>query len=73
MFPLLAAWCPITFSLGDILAFISAVVAVFSAFIARRAVTRSLRPVLVFVRDKHKVWLVNNVGAGPALDVVVAE
>ena len=73
MFPLVAAWCPMTFNLGDILACISAVVAVISACIAWRAVTRNLRPVLVFVRDQHKVWFVKNVGTGPALDVLVAE
>jgi hypothetical protein len=73
MFPLSAAWCPITFDLGNILAFLSAAVAVISALIAWRAVTRNLRPVLVFVRDEHKVWFVKNVGTGPALDVLAAE
>jgi len=36
--------------------------------------TRGLRPVLVFVCEvRDKVWCVQNVGTGPALDVVVAE
>jgi len=50
----------------DFLAGISAIVSVISALIARRAVTRNLRPVLVFVREKSKgVWLLKNVGTGP--------
>jgi hypothetical protein len=65
MFPLLVVCFPMTFDAGFIVACISAVVAVISAFIARQAVTRSLRPVLVFVRDAHKVWFVNNVGTAP--------
>jgi hypothetical protein len=74
MFPLLVACFPITFDAGNILALLSAGVAVFSAVIAWKAVSRSLRPVLVFVRDEqHQVWLVKNVGTGPALDVLVAE
>ena len=57
-----------------IFAFLSAIGSLMSAFAARRAVTRNLRPVLVFVRDEStKIWLVKNVGMGPALDVVVAE
>jgi hypothetical protein len=73
MFPLLVACFPMTFDVGNIVACISAVVAVISAVIARQAVTRSLRPVLVFVRDEHQVWFVKNVGTGPALDILVAE
>jgi len=58
----------------DFLAGISAIVSVISALIARRAVTRNLRPVLVFVREKSKgVWLLKNVGTGPALDITIAE
>ena len=59
--------------LTSILAGLSAIVSVIAALIAWRAVTRNLRPVLVFVRDENKVWLVKNVGTGPALDVLVGE
>src|SRR5260370_39422572 len=66
-----------TFDAKDLFAGLSAVVSVVSALIAWRAVTRNLRPVLVFVcdvRDENKrVWFVKNVGTGPALDVLVAE
>jgi hypothetical protein len=71
--------CPFQFpvevvSMIPVLAAItSAIVSVVSAFIAWRAVTRNLRPVLVFVRDEHRVWFVRNVGNGPALDVLVAQ
>jgi hypothetical protein len=71
MFPLFVTCFPMTFDAGDILALLSAVLAGISAYIARQAVTRSLRPVLVFVCDKQG-WFVNNVGTGPALDVLVA-
>ena len=73
MFPLSVACFPMTLDAGLIVACISTVIAVISAIIAWQAVTRSLRPVLVFIRDKHQGWSVKNVGAGPALDVLVAE
>jgi hypothetical protein len=63
-----------SFDARDVLAWIPVVVSVIAVFIAKRAVTRSLRPVLVFVCEiRDKVWCVQNVGTGPALDVLVAE
>ena len=58
----------------EILALIPVIVSVIAIIVANRAVTRSLRPVLVFVCEvRDKVWCVQNVGTGPALDVLVAE
>jgi hypothetical protein len=63
-----------SFDARDILAWIPVLVSVIAIFVAKRAVTRSLRPVLVFVCEvRDKVWCVQNVGTGPALDVLVAE
>src|SRR5262249_49380485 len=57
-----------------ILALIPVLVSVIAIIVANRAVTRSLRPVLVFVCEvRDKVSCVQNVGTGPALDVLVAE
>jgi hypothetical protein len=62
------------FDAKDIFAFLSAIVSVIAAYIAWRAVTRNLRPILVFVRDPQiNIWFVKNVGTGPALDVLIAE
>src|SRR5262249_28322857 len=74
--------CLTTFNLNRIPAWIIPVLAwlipvgisVAAIFYARLAVTRSLRPVLVFVcKVRDKEWLIQNVGTGPALDVLVAE
>jgi len=63
-----------SFDAKDILVGIPVLVSVIAIFVANRAVTRSLRPVLVFVCEvRDKVWCVQNVGTGPALDIVVAE
>ena len=63
-----------SFDAKDILAWIPVLVSVFAVFVAKRAVTRSVRPVLVFVCEvPGKVWCIQNVGAGPALDILVAE
>jgi hypothetical protein len=63
-----------SFGASDLLAWIPVLVSVIAILIANRAVTRSLRPVLVFVCEvRDEVWRVQNVGTGPALDVVVAE
>jgi hypothetical protein len=63
-----------SFKAIDILALIPVLVSVIAIIVANRAVTRSLRPVLVFVCEvRDKVWCVQNVGTGPGLDVVVAE
>jgi hypothetical protein len=63
-----------SFDARDVLAWIPVVVSMIAVFVAKRAVTRSLRPVLVFVCEiRDKVWCVQNVGTGPALDVLVAE
>jgi hypothetical protein len=49
-------------------------ISVISAVAARRAVTRYLRPVLVFIHDRStNKWSVRNVGTGPALNILVAE
>jgi hypothetical protein len=58
----------------DILVWIPVLVSAIAIFVANRAVTRSLRPVLVFVCEvRDKLWCVQNVGTGPALDILVAE
>ena len=63
-----------SFETKEILVWIPVLVSVIAIFVANRAVTRSLRPVLVFVCEvRDKVWCVQNVGTGPALDIVVAE
>jgi hypothetical protein len=63
-----------SFDAKDLLAWIPVLVSVFAVLVAKRAVTRSIRPVLVFVCEvRDEVWCVQNVGAGPALDVLVAE
>jgi len=63
-----------SFKAIEILALIPVIVSVIAIIVANRAVTRSLRPVLVFVCEvRDKVWCVQNVGTGPGLDVVVAE
>jgi hypothetical protein len=63
-----------SFKAIEIVALIPVLVSVIAIIVANRAVTRSLRPVLVFVCEvRDKVWCVQNVGTGPALDVVVAE
>lgn len=49
------------------------VIAIVSALIARNAVNRNLRPVLVFVRDDKQIWWLTNIGTGPALDILVEE
>jgi hypothetical protein len=49
-------------------------VSMIAIIVAKRAVTRSVRPVLVFVCEvRDEVWCVQNVGTGPALDILVAE
>jgi hypothetical protein len=63
-----------SFDAKELLAWIPVLVSVFAVLVAKRAVTRSIRPVLVFVCEvRDEVWCVQNVGAGPALDVLVAE
>ena len=63
-----------SFDAKDLLVWIPVLVSVIAIFVAKRAVTRSVRPVLVFVCEvRDKVWCVENVGTGPALDVLVAE
>jgi hypothetical protein len=63
-----------SFEAIEILAWIPVLVSVFAILVAKRAVTRSVRPVLVFVCEvRDEVWCVQNVGAGPALDILVAE
>ena len=63
-----------SFDARDLLVLIPVLVSVIAIFVAKGAVTRSLRPVLVFVCEvRDKVWCVQNVGTGPALDVLVAE
>ena len=55
-----------SFNAIDILALIPVLVSVIAIFVAKGAVTRSLRPVLVFVCEvRDKVWCVQNVGTGP--------
>jgi hypothetical protein len=63
-----------SFDAIELLAGIPVLVSVIAIFVAKGAVTRSLRPVLVFVCEvRDEVWCVQNVGAGPALDILVAE
>jgi hypothetical protein len=63
-----------SFEARELLAWIPVLVSVTAVIVAKRAVTRSLRPVLVFVCEvRDKVWCLQNVGTGPALDVLVAE
>ena len=43
-------------------------------WLARRAAIRARKPVLVFVDDpEHGCWVLQNVGNGPALNVLVAQ
>jgi hypothetical protein len=63
-----------SFEARELLAWIPVLVSVIAIFVAKRAVTRSIRPVLVFVCEvRDEVWCIQNVGAGPALDILVAE
>jgi hypothetical protein len=63
-----------SFDAKDLLAWIPVLVSVIAILVAKRAVTRSVRPVLVFVCEvRDKVWCIQNVGTGPALDILVAE
>ncbi len=63
-----------SFDARDLLVWIPVLVSVIAILVAKRAVTRSVRPVLVFVCEvRDKVWCVQNVGTGPALDILVAE
>ena len=63
-----------SFGARDLLDWIPVLVSVIAILIAKRAVTRSVRPVLVFVCEvRDEVWCVQNVGTGPALDILVAE
>jgi hypothetical protein len=63
-----------SFEPKEILVWIPVLVSVIAVFVANRAVTRSLRPVLVFVCEvRDKVWCVQNCGTGPALDILIAE
>jgi hypothetical protein len=39
----------------------------------RRSAVLARKPVLVFEYDAHRGWLLRNVGAGPALNVIVAQ
>src|SRR5215831_13285350 len=63
-----------SFGARDLLEWIPVLISVIAILVAKRAVTRSVRPVLVFVCEvRDKVWCVQNVGTGPALDILVAE
>jgi hypothetical protein len=63
-----------SFGARDFLDWIPVLVSVIAILVAKRAVTRSVRPVLVFVCEvRDEVWCVQNVGTGPALDILVAE
>ena len=63
-----------SFEAKELLFLIPVLVSAIAILVAKRAVTRSIRPVLVFVCEvRDEVWRVQNVGRGPALDVVVAE
>jgi hypothetical protein len=63
-----------SFGARDLLDWIPVLVSVIAILVAKRAVTRSVRPVLVFVCEvRDEVWRLQNVGTGPALDVLVAE
>jgi hypothetical protein len=62
-----------SFNAIDILALIPVLVSVIAIFVAKGAVTRSLRPVLVFVCEvRDKVWCVQNVGTGPNVETIAA-
>jgi hypothetical protein len=63
-----------SFGVRDLLDWIPVLVSVIAILVAKRAVTRSVRPVLVFVCEvRDEVWRVQNVGTGPALDILIAE
>src|SRR5262249_61121266 len=63
-----------SFGARELIEWIPVLVSVIAIIVAKRAVTRSVRPVLVFVCEvRDKVWGVQNVGTGPALDILVAE
>src|SRR5215831_19804511 len=63
-----------SFGARELIEWIPVLVSVIAIIVAKRAVTRSVRPVLVFVCEvRDEVWCVQNVGSGPALDVLVAE
>lgn len=67
--------------LKDVISSIFAVsalgVSLFSLFLNQRLAQRTLvlgrKPVLVFEYDGRRGWLLRNVGAGPALNIVVAQ
>ena len=40
---------------------------------ARRATVLGLKPVLVFEYDGSRGWVLSNVGAGPTLNIIVAQ
>jgi hypothetical protein len=44
---------------------------VFTVLYSRRSLRISVAPILIFSRDQQKGWLLENVGNGPALNVVV--
>jgi len=44
-----------------------------SYFQSRKAAITGMMPVLVFVYDRDGQWLLQNLGNGPALNIVVAE
>ena len=63
-----------SFGARELVEWLPVFVSVIAIIVAKRAVTRSVRPVLVFVCEvRDEVWCVQNVGSGPALDILVAE
>jgi hypothetical protein len=39
----------------------------------RRTAKTGMRPILTFIFDEEKGWMIRNVGMGPALDIVICK
>jgi hypothetical protein len=64
-------------TVGTVLSVIALVTSVVTFFISRRAADRAEQrgrmPVLAFVYDESRGWILRNVGRGPALNIIVAQ
>jgi hypothetical protein len=61
-------------SLLPIIALLFAIVSFGLSFtLTRRSAVSGIKPVLVFIYDGEKGWILTNIGNGPALNIVVAQ
>lgn len=59
--------------LNVVVAGMALLVSCFAYWFARKTAIEEIRPVLVFTYDNKRGWILQNIGKGPALNIVIAQ